>query len=175
MVLWLWQWGEQRAGLSARAYAVDGDDCRVHQAHLLVLVDAQLVAAAPAALHGRDLGVGLGTRWQQEAHAAGNEHMPDAVDVEVVLLRLHEGVERYSRRGDHGAREQEEHPALPGGWVAAATADGADGLREKHMHEYVVTHTNTQITHHRRHKSAHIETDRDKQREHRKSDTLYLI
>lgn len=163
MVLWLWQWGKQRAGLSARAYAVDGDDCRVHQAHLLVLVDAQLVAAAPAAFHGRDLGVGLGARRQQEAHAAGNEHVPDAVDVEVVLLRLHEGVERHGRRGDHGAREQEEHPALPGRGVAAAAADGADSLQEIHTHEESYTLTYKSRNSKDTCKSAHVCGDKQTQ------------
>lgn len=118
----------REAAPSAGADAVDGDDGRVHQAQLLVLVDAQLVAAAAPALERRHLGVGLGARRQQEAHAAGDQHVPNAVDVEVVLLRLHEGVQGHGRRGDHGAREEEERPALPGGRVAAAPADGAHRL-----------------------------------------------
>jgi len=117
-----------RGSLSAGADAVNGDDGRVHQTQLLVLVDAQLIAAAPPALQRGRLGVGLRAGRQQEAHAACNQHVPDAVDVEVVLLRLHEGVEGHGRRGDHGARKEEEHPALPGGRVAAPPADGAHSL-----------------------------------------------
>lgn len=114
--------------LSAGADAVDGNDSWVHQAELLVLVHAQLIAAAPPALQRGHLGVGLGSRWQEEAHAPCNQHVPDAVYVEVVLLRLHKGVERHGRCGDHGAREEEEHPALPGGRVATPAADGAHSL-----------------------------------------------
>lgn len=124
------EWGS----LSAGADAVDGDDRRVHQTQLLMLVDAQLIAAAPPALQRGHLGVRLGSRRQQEAHAAGDQHVPDAVDVEVVLLRLHEGVEGHGRRGDHGAREEEEDPALPGGWVTAPPADGAHRLPGGHTH-----------------------------------------
>lgn len=93
-----------------------------------MLVDAELIAAAAPALQRRHLGVGLGPRRQQEAHAAGNQHVPNAVDVEVVLLRLHKGVEGHRRRGDHGAWEEEERPALPGGRVAAPPADGPHRL-----------------------------------------------
>lgn len=119
-----WGGGASSAGTNA----VDGDDGRVHQAQLLVLVDAELIAAAAPALQRRHLGVGLGPGRQQEAHAPGDQHVPNAVDVEVVLLRLHEGVEGHGRRGDHGAREEEERPALPGGGVAAAAADGPHRL-----------------------------------------------
>lgn len=119
---------EEGGAPSAGTNAVDGDDGRVHQAQLLVLVNAELIAAAAPALQRRHLGVGLGPRRQQEAHAAGDQHVPNAVDVEVVLLRLHEGVEGHRRRGDHGAGEEEERPALPGGRVAAPAADGAHRL-----------------------------------------------
>lgn len=90
---------------SAGADAVDGDDGRVDKAHLLVFVDTQLVAAAPLAPQRRHLGIRLGPRRQQEAYAAGDQHVPDAVDVEIVLLRLHKSVERDGRGGDGGARE----------------------------------------------------------------------
>lgn len=80
---------------SAGADAVDGDDGRVDEAHLFVLVDAELVSASTLAPHWRHLGVRLGTRRQQEAHAASDQHVPDAVDVEVVLFCLHEGIERH--------------------------------------------------------------------------------
>ena len=120
--------------LSAGADAVDGDDGGVHQAQLLVLVDAQLVAAAPPALQRGDLGVGLGARAAGGSPRSRDQHVPDAVDVEVVLLRLHEGVEGHGGRGDHGARQEEEHPALPGGRVAAPPPDGAHGLTGQQTH-----------------------------------------
>lgn len=63
--------------------------------------------------------------------------MPDAVDVEVVLLRLHEGVEGHGRRGDHSAWKEEEHPALPGGWVATPPTDGAHRLTGQQTHKTV--------------------------------------
>lgn len=81
--------------LSAGTDAVDGDDGRVHQAQLLVLIHAQLIAATPPALQRGHLGVRLGARRQEEAHAPCDQHVPDAVDVEVVLLCLHEGVEGH--------------------------------------------------------------------------------
>lgn len=80
---------------SAGADAVNGDDGRVDEAHLLVFVDTELVSASTLAPHWRHLGVRLGTGWQQEAHAAGDQHVPNAVDVEVVLFGLHEGIERH--------------------------------------------------------------------------------
>lgn len=115
--------------LSALTDAVDGNDGWVHQAQFLVLVHAQLIAAAPLALQRGHLGIGFGSRRQQEAHAPRDQHVPYAVDVEVVLLRLHKGVQRHGGCRDHGAREQEEHPALPGGRVATPSPDGAHGLK----------------------------------------------
>lgn len=114
--------------LSAGTDAIDGYDAWVHQAQFLVFVHAQLISAAPLALQRGHLGVWLGARWQKEAHAPCDQHVPNAVDVEVVLLRLHEGVQSHSRCGDHGAGEQEEDPALPRGRVAAPAADGAHSL-----------------------------------------------
>lgn len=121
-------WSGVGGASSAGTNAVDGDDGRVYQTQLLVLVDAELIAAAAPALQRRHLGVGLGPRRQQEAHTAGDQHVPNAVDVEVVLLRLHEGIQGHCRRGDHGAWEEEERPALPGGRVAAPPADGTHRL-----------------------------------------------
>lgn len=115
---------------SAGADAVDGDDGRVHQAQLFVLVHAQLIATAPPTLQWGHLGVWLGAWWQQEAHAPCDQHVPDAVDVEVVLLCLHKGVQGNSRCGDHGSWEEEEHPALPGGRVATPPTDGAHRLTD---------------------------------------------
>lgn len=60
-----------------------------------MLVDAQLVPATTLTPHRRYLGVRLGSGRQQEAHAAGDQHVPDAVDVEVVLFSLHEGIEGH--------------------------------------------------------------------------------
>lgn len=77
---------------SAGAYAVDGNDRWVHQSHLLVLVHTELVAAASPPLQGSDFHVWFGTWRKKEADAPGDEHVPDAVDVEVILLSLHEGV-----------------------------------------------------------------------------------
>lgn len=78
---------------SAGANAIDGDDGWVDEAHLLMLVDTELISASTLPPHGRHLGVWLGTGWQQEAHTAGDQHVPDAVDVEVILFSLHEGIE----------------------------------------------------------------------------------
>lgn len=114
--------------LSAGTDAVDGNDGWVHQPHLLVLVHAQLIAAAPPTLQWGHLGVGLGTRRKQEAHAPRDQHVPDAVDVEVVLLCLHKGVQRHGGCGNHGAWEEKEHPALPSGRVATAPTNGAHRL-----------------------------------------------
>lgn len=118
------EWGS----LSAGADTVDGDDGWVHQTKLLVLIDAQLITAAPPTLQRSHLGVGLGARRQEEADAPCDQHVPNAVDVEVVLLRLHKGVESHGRCCNHCAREEEEHPALPGGRVATPPANGAHGL-----------------------------------------------
>lgn len=123
--------GSKARSSSAGTDAVDGDNARVHQAQLLVLVHAQLIAAAPLPLQRGHLGVGFGARRQQEAHAARDQYVPDAVDVEVVILRLHEGVEGHGGYGDHGAGEKEENPTFPGGRVASATADGAHRLTTK--------------------------------------------
>lgn len=82
--------------LSALTDAVDGNDGWVHQAQFLVLVHTQLIAAAPLALQRGHLRIGLGARWQQEAHTPRDQHVPYAVDVEVVLLCLHKGVKRHS-------------------------------------------------------------------------------
>lgn len=120
---------------SAGADAVNGDDGRVHQAQLLVLVHTQLIAAAPPTLQRGHLGIGLSTRRQEEANAPCNQHVPDTVDVEVVLLRLHKGVEGHGRRGDHGAWEEEEYPALPGGRVATPATDGAHRLSGQQKHK----------------------------------------
>lgn len=140
--------GESFGGLSASADAVDGDDGRVHQAQLLVLVDTQLVAAAPPALQRRYLGVGLGAGWQQEAHAPRDQHVPNAVDVEVVLLCLHKGVQRHGGRGDHGAREEEEDPTLPGGRVATASPNGAHRLAGRDRHKVMFPSHNKQSAGH---------------------------
>lgn len=124
--------------LSAGADAVDGDDGGVHQTQLLVLVNAQLIAAASPTLQRGHLGVRLGARREEEAHAPCDQHVPDAVDVEVVLLCLHKGVEGHGGGGDHGAREQEEHPALPGGRVATPPTDGAHRLTGQHTYNNVL-------------------------------------
>lgn len=95
-----------------------------------MLVNTQLIAAAPPTLQRGHLGVGLGAWWQEEANAPRDQHVPDAVDVEVVLLCLHEGIEGHGRRGNHGSREEEEHPPLPGGRVATPPTDGAHRLTD---------------------------------------------
>lgn len=130
---------------SARTDAVDGDDGRVHQTQLLVLINAQLIAAASSTLQRGHLGIRLGARWQEEAHAPCYQHVPDAVDVEVVLLRLHKGVKGHGRRGNHGAREEEEHPALPGGWIATAPTDGSHRLTGQQTHNTMLQHLDTFI------------------------------
>lgn len=121
--------------LSAGADAINGDDGRVHQAQLLVLVHTQLIAAAPPTLQWGHLGVGLGAWRQEEAHAPCNQHVPDAMDVEVVLLRLHEGVEGHGRCSNHGSWKEEEHPALPGGRVATPSTYSAHRLTVQQTHK----------------------------------------
>lgn len=114
---------------SAGADAIDGDDGRVDEAHLFVLVDTELVSASTLTPHWRHLGVGLGTRWQKEAHATSDQHVPDAVDVEVVFFCLHEGIERHGWSSNGGAWEQEEDPAFPCRRVAAPPPNGAYSLK----------------------------------------------
>lgn len=117
---------------SAGAYAIDGYNTWVHQSHLLVLIHTELVTAASSPFEGSDFHVGFGTWWQKESDASGDQHVPDAVDVEVVLLCLHKGVQGHCWRGDRGAGEQEKHPALPGRWVTAAPAEGAHSPGDGH-------------------------------------------
>lgn len=125
------EWGSSSAG----ADAVDGDDGRVHQTQFLMLVNTQLITTAPPALQRSHLGVGLGARRQEEAHAPRDQHVPNAVDVEVVLLCLHKGVEGHSRCGNHGARKEEEHPALPGRRVATPPTNGTHRLAGQEIHK----------------------------------------
>lgn len=142
---------------SAGAYAVNGYNSWVHQSHLLMLIDTELVAAAPPSFQGSDFHVGFGTGRQKEADASCDQHVPDAVDVEVVLLRLHEGVQGHRRCGDGGARKQEKHPALPSRWVTAAPTDGAHSLKD----------TNKRIS-----KTAHKEKEALINGKHRPVETL---
>ena len=97
-----------------------------------MLVHAELIATAPPMLQGCHLGVGLGRRGQQEADTTCDQHVPDAMDVEVVLLCFHEGVQGHGGGGDQSSWEEEKHPALPGRRVAATPADGAHSLRDTH-------------------------------------------
>jgi len=114
---------------SAGTNAVDGGHGWVDKPQLLLFIDAELVPAALAPGQRPQAPAGLGAGRQQEADAAGDEQVPDAVDVEVVLLRLHEGVEQHSGCRDQRSRAQVERPALPRRWVAVAAPDGASRLR----------------------------------------------
>ena len=113
---------------SAGANAVDGGHRWINKPQLLLFVDAELVPTALTAGQRPQAPAGLGTGWQQEAHAAGDEQVPDTVDVEVVLLRLHEGIEQHSSHRNQRTWAQVERPELPGGWVAVAATDGASRL-----------------------------------------------
>ena len=122
-----------RAGpkpLSAGTDAADSGPSRAHKAQLLLLIDAQLVPAAPSPGSGGDPAVSLGTRGQQEAHTAGDEHVPDAVNVEVVVSGLHESIQQDGTTRDETAWAQAEQPAAPRGWVAVPAADAAHCLGE---------------------------------------------
>ena len=116
--------------LSAGADAADSGPSRAHKAQLLLLIDAQLVTAAPGPGSRRDLAVSLGTRGQQEAHTASDEHMPNAVNVEVVVSGLHKSIEQDGTARDKAAWAQVEKPAAPRGRVAVPAADAAYCLGE---------------------------------------------
>ena len=79
--------------LSAGTDAADRRPSWAHKAQLLLLIDAQLVTAAPGPGSRGDPVVSLGTRGQQEPHTASDEHMPNAVNVEVVVPGLHKSIE----------------------------------------------------------------------------------
>lgn len=79
--------------LSAGTDAADSGPPWAHKAQLLLLIDAQLVTAAPGPGSRWDPVVSLGTWGQQEAHTASDEHMPNAVNVEVVVSGLHKSIE----------------------------------------------------------------------------------
>lgn len=111
--------------LSAGTDAADSGPSRAHKAQLLLLIDAQLVTAAPGPGSRWDLVVSLGTRGQQEAHTASDEHMPNAVNVEVVVSSLHKSIEQDGTARDKAAWAQVEKPAAPRGRVAVPAADAA--------------------------------------------------
>lgn len=113
---------------SAGTNTVDGGHSGVDKPQLLLLIDAELVPTSLAPRQWPQAPAGLGTGRQQEADAAGNEQVPDAVYVEVVLLCLHEGVEQHGRRCNQRSWAQVESPALPGRWIAVAATDGASRL-----------------------------------------------
>lgn len=79
--------------LSAGTDAADSGPSGAHKAQLLLLIDAQLVTAAPGPGSRWDPVVSLGTRGQQEPHTASNKHMPNAVNVEVVVSGLHKSIQ----------------------------------------------------------------------------------
>jgi hypothetical protein len=79
--------------LSADTDAADSGPSWAHKSQLLLFIDAQLVTAAPGPGSRRDPAVSLGTGRQQEAHTASNEHVPNAVNVEVVVPSLHESIQ----------------------------------------------------------------------------------
>lgn len=114
---------------SAGANAVDGGHSWVDKPQLLLFVDAELVPTALAPGQWPEAPAGLGTGWQQEANAAGDEQVPDAVDVEVVLLCLHEGIEQHGSCRNQRSRAQVESPALPGWWVTVAATDSTSCLQ----------------------------------------------
>lgn len=115
---------------SAGADAAHSGPSWTHKAQLLLLIDAQLVTTAPSPGSRWDPVVSLRTRGQQEAHTASNEHMPNAVDVEVVVLGLHKSIEQDGTPCNEAARAQVEKPAAPRRWVAVPAADTAERLGE---------------------------------------------
>lgn len=115
---------------SAGTDAADSGPSWAHKAQLLLFIDAQLVTTAPGPGSGRDPVVSLGTRRQQEAHTASNEHVPDAVNVEVVVPSLHEGVQQDGTAGNQAAWAQVEEPAAPCRRVTVPAPDAANCLWE---------------------------------------------
>lgn len=85
--------GPDSKPLSAGTDTADRGPSWAHKAQLLLLIDAQLVTAAPGPSSRWNPVVSLGTRGQQEAHTASDEHMPNAVNVEVVVSCLHKSIE----------------------------------------------------------------------------------
>lgn len=78
---------------SAGTDAADSGSSWAHKAQLLLLIDTQLVTTAPGPGCRWNPVLSLGTRRKQEAHTAGDEHMPNAMDVEVVVSGLHKRIE----------------------------------------------------------------------------------
>lgn len=101
---------------------------RVYQTQFLLLINAQLVPTALSPRQGRHSPIWFGTWWKEEANAAGNQHVPDAVDVKVVFLRLNKGVEGHSRTGDEGSWAEVEEPSLPCWGVTVAPPDRSECL-----------------------------------------------
>lgn len=79
--------------LSAGTDAADSGPSWAHKAQLLLFIDAQLVTTAPGPGSRRDPAVSLGTGRQQKAHTASNKHMPNAMNIEVVVPGLHESIQ----------------------------------------------------------------------------------
>lgn len=76
----------------------------VHKAQLLLLIDAQLVPVQPRARARRGPGaVSFGTRRCRKP-TASDEHVPDAVNVEVVVSGLHESIQQDGTARDEAAR-----------------------------------------------------------------------
>lgn len=122
--------GPDTKPLSAGTDTADRGPSWAHKAQLLLLIDAQLVTAAPGPSSRWNPVVSLGTRGQQEAHTASDEHMPNAVNVEVVVSCLHKSIEQDGTARNKAARAQVEKPAAPCGWIAVPTADAAYCLEE---------------------------------------------
>lgn len=116
--------------LSAGTDAADSGPSWAYKAQLLLFIDAQLVTAAPGPGSRRDPTVSLGTGRQQEAHTASNEHMPNAMNVEVVVPGLHESIQEDSTAGNQAAWAQVEEPAAPCWRVTVSAPDTANCLGE---------------------------------------------
>lgn len=122
------QYESLKPRISTCTDTVNGHNGWINQAHFFMLVDTQLVATASPPLKRWDLVIMFGTWRKQEANTTSNQHVPDAVDVEVVLLGLHKGIQCHRWSGNHSTREEVENPTLPGGWVAAASSNGPYSL-----------------------------------------------
>lgn len=95
-----------------------------------MFIDAQLVTAAPGPSSRWDPAVSLGSRRQQEADAASNEHMPNAMNVEVVVPGLHESIQKDGTACNKAARAQVEEPAAPCWRITVPAPDAANCLGE---------------------------------------------
>lgn len=104
-----------------------------HCVQLFPVVLADLIVAGELFGAGPGLGV-LVTRWQQERCAPCQQHVPDAMGVVIVVAGHHGGVDGEGHSGHGDARQEVEHPTLPGGGVALTPVPAAVHLERTAMY-----------------------------------------